>query len=105
MTFSNRDAAMRCFRHFHGQMWRGIVTTARLLPNTATLAAPKQMSADAPDFVPMSGLSADAPEFVPMPGLLDVYLPSKVDPAVASDVSTEDGESETEDDAGKEVEN
>lgn len=97
VVLTNRDAALRCARHFHGQCQAGLMVTARLMPPVPKTAS-KTLSAEAPTFVPTSALSADAPEFIPMSGMLHQYLTAAATKTrkselkrVESDVSTNDG--------------
>jgi len=128
VKFTDRDAALRCARHFHGRNWGGFRVSAELLQSeTSKQASLNAMSADAPVFVPTFEFSVGAPAFTPMPefsmmnymmapefsfmaGMMNPMLttlatdvsaddaPLKVHSLIGSDVSTEDEASGSEDD-------
>lgn len=107
VNFTNRDAALRCTRHFDGRRWGGFEVSAQLSEKSKkstgakSKLSSKNLSADAPVFVPSFSLSAQAPEFTPMPGMMSSLMtmvtadsaPLKVSCLFESDVSTDDGAS------------
>lgn len=108
IILANVEAAEKCTRHFHGRSW-GVSSAAvsawivgEEFQKKQKSAKPKRkaalwptrtptaLCADAPAFEPSFALSANAPEFVP--GRLGAFSASKVQSAIGSDVSTDDGE-------------
>jgi len=90
ITLSTADAAVKCARHFHGRRWdaSGITVDARVLGGDSKADAKQPMKVSVPKR-PFA-FSSKAAEFVP--GVFQT-APSTRTPTIASDSSTEDGDS------------
>jgi len=102
IILSNRDAAVRCARHFDGRRWGSVAVRALVItPEPAATVQETSsnfLNVDAPTFVPAFMLSAKAPEFIPgtMSAVTTLNEFSVI--SSASDASTADGESASSED-------